>query len=121
MRRAQDRQRERELRSVSTEAEQRLWFCLRDRRLQGWKFRRQQRIGPWFADFVCADARLVVELDGGQHVERHEQDERRTRDLGERGFRVIRFWNDDALLRTDAVLEAILVALAEAPVDDDGR
>jgi very-short-patch-repair endonuclease len=117
MRRAHDRQRERELRAAPTDAEQLLWHHLRDRRLQGHKFRRQKCIGPWFVDFACIESHLVVELDGGQHVVRAHADEQRTRDLRERGFRVIRFWNDDVLLRTDHVLTAILVALGEDSVD----
>ena len=81
MRRAQDRQRERELRSASTDAEERLWFHLRDRRLLGWKFRRQKRIGPWYVGFTCREARLVVELDGGQHAERRAHAAECTRQL----------------------------------------
>ena len=114
MRRAQDRQRERELRGASTDAEERLWFQLRDRRLCGWKFRRQKRVGPWYVDFACLDARLVVELDGGQHAERRAHDAERTRQLNDEGFRVMRFWNDEVLLRTDDVLAAILAALEES-------
>ena len=112
MRRAQDRQRERELRSSSTDAERLLWHHLRDRRLQGHKFRRQKRLGPWFVDFACTEAHLVVELDGGQHVAAVHADEQRTRDIRKRGYLVIRFWNDDVLLRLDDVLAAILAALA---------
>ena len=113
MRRVQDRQRERELRATSTDDEQLLWHHLRDRRLPGHKFRRQKRIGAWFVDFACIEAHLIVELDGGQHLTRANADAHRTRDLNARGFRVIRFWNDDVLLRTDNVLAAILHALSD--------
>ncbi len=105
--------RERELRGNATEAEQRLWFYLRDRRLRGWKFCRQVRIGRYIADFVCRQARLIVELDGGQHVERAAYDARRTAALEAAGYRVLRFWNDEALLWTADVLEAVLSALEE--------
>ena len=111
MRGPRDHHRERELRSSATDAEQRLWYHLRDRRLDGRKFRRQVRIGPYIADFACADARLVVEVDGGQHADDAERDRLRTAAIEADGYRVIRFWNDDVLLRTEDVLAAILTAL----------
>src|SRR4249919_1820184 len=110
MRGKKSHQLERRLRREQTDAEARMWRCLRDRRLAGLKFRRQHRIGIYIVDFVCVEMRLVVELDGGQHLERAGDDERRTLFLQQRGFRVMRFWNDDALLRTDLVLEMIWAA-----------
>jgi len=98
----------RKLRIESTDAERRLWYLLRGRRLEGFKFRRQFAIGRYVADFVCLERRLIVELDGGQHSEQTRQDEERTRFLTERGFRVRRFWNDEALAQTEAVLSVIL-------------
>jgi very-short-patch-repair endonuclease len=100
-------ERARELRRRQTDAEQRLGHFLRDRRLCGYKFRRQHPIGPFFADFACPDRRLVVELDGGQHVE-SRRDERRTAVLVRLGWRVVRYWDDDVLLSTNEVLESIL-------------
>lgn len=111
MRGKQDHSRERALRHNQTEAERLLWQHLRAHRLQGCKFRRQHRIGPYIADFVCTDARLVVELDGSQHLDQSNHDETRTAFLEGQGYRVLRFWNDDVFLRMSAVLEAIVGAL----------
>jgi very-short-patch-repair endonuclease len=102
----------RELRSGMTDAEQLLWYHLRGRRLSGWKFRRQHEIDRYIVDFVCADADLIVELDGGQHAEQVEEDAYRTQRLEKLGFRVLRFWNGDVLTNTEAVLEVILKAAA---------
>ena len=98
-----------------TEAERRLWSRLRNRQLNGHRFRRQVPIGPYIVDFACLAARFVVEVDGGQHFEDVAYDERRTAWLEERGYRVYRFWNGDVLARTDDVLEVIARALAGAP------
>lgn len=111
MRGKQDHTRERQLRRDQTEAERVLWERLRDRRLAGFKFRRQHRIGPYYADFACAEAMLVVELDGSQHLEQVDCDAARTRFLESLGYRVLRFWNDEVMVRTEDVLEAILAAL----------
>ena len=102
------------LRVNSTDAERRLWYHLRARRMSGYRFRRQMPIGRFVADFVCIRARLIVELDGGQHFDHLLEDLERTRELASRGFRVIRFWNDEVLQRTEAVLESILEALIHA-------
>ena len=101
----------RALRANQTEAETRLWQSLRDRQLAGAKFRRQTPVGPYIADFVCLAAKLIVELDGGQHAENAEADAVRTAWLEGRGFRVLRFWNNDVLVNTEGVLEEILAAL----------
>jgi very-short-patch-repair endonuclease len=103
----------RDLRRRQTEAERRLWARLRGRKLGGFKFRRQRPVGPFVADFVCHEAALVVELDGGQHAERAADDEARSRYLAQRGYRVLRFWNHEALADTEAVLRAIEFAIAE--------
>ena len=105
------RVRARSLRKLPTDAEALLWFYLRDRRMADYKFRRQRPIGPYFADFACLEARLIVELDGGQHVEAAAYDADRTRFLEQQGFRVLRFWNNEVLMQTDAVRERILQAL----------
>jgi adenine-specific DNA-methyltransferase len=107
--------RSRELRSASTGAEQALWYRLRNRQLGGFKFRRQVSIPPYVVDFVCLERRLVVELDGGQHVEQAADDTVRTRCLETNGYCVLRFWNDDLLKRTGDVLEEILRALQAHP------
>ncbi len=86
--------RARTLRANQTESEARLWGELRGRKLQGWKWRRQAPIGPFIVDFFCPAARLVVEIDGGQHLDQVEYDARRTRFLEQRGLRVIRFESD---------------------------
>jgi very-short-patch-repair endonuclease len=99
--------RARELRRNSTDAEARLWFRLRDRQLHGLKFRRQHRIGPFIADFYCDESRLVVELDGGQHFDAAQADARRTAYLESEGILVLRFWNNDVLSNTDGVLTRI--------------
>ena len=95
----------RALRVNRTEAEIRLWQRLRDRQLAGAKFRRQTPVGPYVADFMCYELRLIVEVDGGQHGP--EADAARTAWLESQGFRVVRFWNHDVLQNTDGVLERI--------------
>ena len=96
-----------------TDAERLLWAKLRDRRLGGVKFRRQHPIGQYITDFCCAEARLVVEVDGGQHAQRATSDEERTQYLKHAGYRVLRFWNPEVLTQTQAVLERILEALTD--------
>jgi len=107
------RVRARALREAPTDAESLLWYHLRDRRLANFKLRRQRPIGPYFADFACLEAKLIVELDGGQHVEAAGYDENRTRFIEAQGYRVLRFWNNEVLMQTDSVLEQILQALQE--------
>jgi very-short-patch-repair endonuclease len=103
------------LRRSMTDTERLIWSHVRAGRFGEWKFRRQVPLGPYIVDFVCFRARLIVELDGGQHVDRAEYDADRTAGLEARGFRVIRFWNHDVLLRTDDVLAAIWAALDPSP------
>ncbi len=83
-------------------------MSLRGRELGGHKFRRQYPVPPYYADFCCLEAKLIVELDGGQHSERVEQDQRRTAALERFGFTVIRFSDSEVLTSRDAVLEVIL-------------
>jgi very-short-patch-repair endonuclease len=100
--------RSRELRRDSTEAEKRLWAILRNRNLDGWKFRRQVAIDSFIVDFCCIQARLIVELDGGQHAGKQKSyDDERTRELQTRGFRVLRFWNSEVLQKTEGVVQEI--------------
>jgi adenine-specific DNA-methyltransferase len=96
-----------------TFAERLLWARLRQRELDGFKFRRQHPIGRFIVDFVCIEARVVVEIDGGQHAERRLRDEARTAWLNGRGYRVLRFWNNEVLQDADAVREAIRSAMHE--------
>jgi very-short-patch-repair endonuclease len=96
----------RNLRQRMTDAETRLWFLLRDRRLMGVKFRRQFPIDPYVVDFYCHELGLIVEVDGGQHLE-NLKDEQRTRALEQHGYAVLRFWNDEVLKHQDGVLEKI--------------
>ena len=108
--RAGVRVRARALRSSQTDAEALLWSRLRSRQVGELKFRRQRPIGPYFADFVCLEIGLVVELDGGQHNEEAElfYDLKRSDDMAALGFQTLRFWNNEVLLQTEAVLEKIL-------------
>jgi len=107
--------RARDLRKQPSDAENRLWYRLRRKSLSGYRFRRQSPIGNYIVDFVCPDVALIVELDGGQHADQQKYDEARTRWLESQGYRVLRFWNNDVLSNTDAVLEQILVALEDPP------
>ena len=109
----------RKLRKNQTDAERRLWFVLRDRRLVGYKIRRQRPIGPYIVDFACVEHRVVIEVDGSQHAE-NAADEMRTKWLEHQGWRVLRFWNNDISNNRDSVLEAILDALKPSPTQPCG-
>jgi very-short-patch-repair endonuclease len=98
------------MRSNPTEAEKRMWALLRAKRLSGFKFRRQQVLYPYIADFVCFARRLIVEADGSQHVE-NERDMRRDAWLRSQGFVVLRFWNNQIMVEREAVTLAIYDAL----------
>jgi very-short-patch-repair endonuclease len=102
--------RARELRNVDNEAEDTLWHELRGRRLNGYKFVRQLPIGPYFADFACRDANLVVEVDGSQHADR-SQDRFRDETMNRNGWSVLRLWHADVLTDRASVLDTILAAL----------
>jgi very-short-patch-repair endonuclease len=104
-----------DLRSGMTDAERKLWLQLRAHRFQGYKFRRQQPIGSYIADFVCFDARLIIEVDGGQHLE-SARDAKRDEWFLKNGFRVLRFWNNQVLQETEGVLQTILLALKDTPL-----
>lgn len=103
------------LRAGMTQAEQKLWLHLRAHRLQQHKFKRQQPIGPYIADFACFGARLIVEVDGSQHLE-NPRDMKRDAWFKENGFRVLRFWNDQVLQEIESVLEVILAAVEATPL-----
>ena len=102
------RQRARKLRNSATDAERHLWQHLRLKQLDSFKFRRQVPIAGYIADFLCHELKLIVELDGGQHIEQSAYDKQRTLALEAKGYRVLRYWNDDVLLQTSYVLEDIL-------------
>ncbi|MFN7780193.1 MAG: endonuclease domain-containing protein [Betaproteobacteria bacterium] len=97
-----------------TDAEQKLWYALRHKQLHGHRFRRQHPVGPYIADFACIEAKLVIEVDGGQHNE-PDIDRHRDEFLTSQGWRVLRFWNNQILSELDAVLEVIASALRPAP------
>ena len=103
----------RRLRRDATDVEKILWRALRER-IALWKFRRQHPIGGRITDFACPARKLVIELDGSQHGERGEADDRRSAELARYGYRVVRFWNNDVLENLNSVLETIRDAL-EAP------
>ena len=104
------------LRRAPNEAEKRLWGCLRDRRLNDFKFVRQAQLGPYYADFLCRERKLVVEIDGVTHGEDHQvtYDARRTRYLEGQGYRVLRVWAIEVFTNLDGVLTTILIALEES-------
>jgi very-short-patch-repair endonuclease len=95
------------LRANMTDAERKLWYYLRAHRFEGLGFRRQVPVGPYVADFLCEELRVIVEVDGGQHSERSHEDEERTAWLNARGYRVIRFWNNDVMGNMEGVWEAL--------------
>ena len=103
------------LRQSRTDAEGLLWHYLRRKQLDGYKFRRQQPIGPYIVDFACMSRKLVIELDGGQHAERHDYDEKRDDYLRGKGYRILRFWNNEVFQNCMDVLEAVYQALVGPP------
>jgi very-short-patch-repair endonuclease len=100
-----------ELRRNPTEAERKLWRYLRLRQVGGYKFRRQQPLGPYIVDFVSLEKRLIVEVDGGQHSEQVDYDAERSAWLEAQGFRVLRFWDNEVLRSIDVVKEVIAEVL----------
>ena len=101
----------RSLRKNSTNAERKLWQCLRKRQIGGYKFRRQLVIEPYIVDFVCLEKKLIVELDGGQHLLQKNEDKLREEYLKKKGYSILRFWNDEVLLKTESVTEKIYTKL----------
>src|SRR4051812_38616248 len=97
----ESRDRARALRQAAPDAELRLWRLLRNRRLLPFKFRRQHPIGQYIVDFVTLEKKLIIEVDGGQHATQQNYDDARTKALEEAGYRVIRFWDNDVLGKTD--------------------
>ena len=99
------------MRRTSTEAEARMWWLLRAARFRGFKFRRQQPIGDYIVDFVCFERKLIVEVDGSQHLDAVAQDDARTAWLESVGFTVLRFWNDEVLRDAECVMRDIARAI----------
>lgn len=94
-----------------TEAERALWKHIRLRQLGGYKFRRQQPLGQYVVDFICFEKRLIIEVDGGQHSEQISYDSKRSQCFENQGYRLLRFWDNEVLKNTEAVVETILKTL----------
>ena len=97
----------RKMRRTSTDVERELWHRIRDKQIDNFRFRRQRPIGKYIVDFICLDAKLIIELDGGQHANDVAYDERRTAFLRSLGYRVLRFWNSEVTENLDGVLERL--------------
>ena len=95
-----------DLRNNPTIAENKLWYFLKNRQIENCKFRRQQPIGDYIADFTCLEKKIIVEIDGGQHFE-NKEDDIRDQWLTSQGYRVLRFWNNDVIQNIESVLEII--------------
>jgi very-short-patch-repair endonuclease len=102
-----------ELRKELTPAEQKLWAYLRRNKLNGVSFRRQHAVGNYIPDFVAIKRKLVIKLDGSQHLEQEDYDVERTENLEKLGYKVIRFWNDQIMKDIDGVIRAIEFALRD--------
>jgi very-short-patch-repair endonuclease len=105
-----------ELRQNSTDAERLLWQRLKAKQLDGLKFRRQEQVGRFIADFVCYEKGVIVEADGGQHTLEKEKDEERTKWLNSQGFTVLRFWNNEILTNIEGVMEVIRMQCMKTPL-----
>lgn len=113
-----DEMRQHELRRNSTDAEKLLWSKLRNRQLDGLKFRRQSPIDQYIVDFLSESAKVIVELDGGQHAMQTEADAERSRVLESMGYIVMRFWNNEVIGNIDGVLLEIHDTIRRSPADD---
>lgn len=101
------------LRRNQTDAEQMIWAQLRNRQVLNCKFRRQQIVGSYIADFLCIEPKLIIEIDGGHHSIQSDADEIRSQYLRKLGYQVLRFWNNDALQESFAVMESIRLAIID--------
>ena len=113
--------RTRELRAAMTDAERKLWSCLSARKVAGTRFNTQFPIGPFIGDFVSRGAKLVIEVDGGQHASAEGDDSARTRYIEAHGYRVIRFWNNDVLGNIEGVVAEIERVLRDRPSPSPSR
>ncbi|HRE35046.1 MAG TPA: DUF559 domain-containing protein [Sphingopyxis terrae] len=116
-----DTPRAKQLRNGATPAERLLWRCLSGRKLGGWKFSRQMPVGPYFVDFLCREANLIIELDGYSHDMRQAYDQRRDHWLAENRFRVLHFTNDDVMANIEGVVHKIERSLALLPTPNPSR
>ena len=98
-----------------TIAENRMWYFLRNRRFKGYKFVREYVIDNYIADFICREKKLVIEIDGSQHINAVEYDQQRTEHLASLGYRVLRFWNNEVMNNIESVLSMILVVIEDVP------
>ncbi len=105
--------RARNLRRFQTKTENQLWFALQGRRFSGYKFRRQRIIGAYIVDFACLRGKLIIELDGSQHLDNQAYDQNRTEFLESLGFKVLRFWNNELICSWNSVLNTIYDTLIE--------
>ena len=105
--------RAKELRKNQTDAEKVLWNKLRNRQINGYKFRRQVPVGAYIVDFMCVSVKLIIELDGGQHAEQQDYDQKRSAYLETKSFQVIRFWNNEILTNIDGVLDSLTLTLSQ--------
>ena len=104
----------RQLRTHQTEAEHIIWQYVRAKRLKGLKFKRQQLLGNYIVDFICFEASLIIEIDGGQHAECKEYDKQRDDWLQTQGYHVLRFWNNEVFTNIEGVYDSILIYLNAA-------
>ncbi len=109
------KERARSLRQEMTDSENRMWYFLRNRRLNGYKFVREYMIDNYIADFACREMKLVIEIDGSQHIAAVEYDLKRTEHLMARGYRVLRFWNNEVFNDIEGVLTMILSSIESVP------
>jgi very-short-patch-repair endonuclease len=105
----------RRLRRDQTEAEKKIWKYLRSKKINSLKFRRQQPIGRYIVDFVCFEIKLIVELDGSQHIENNDRDSERDSWLRSQGFKVLRLWDNEVMNNVDGVLELIFDCCSNHP------
>lgn len=120
MRERQKRDRARELRSDMTPAERLVWGMLRNRQLEGFRFRRQHPIGPHIVDFACLQVRLLIEIDGGHHLDA-DKDRQRSDWLMREGFHLLRFWNNDVVTNLEGVRACIAARLVALPTSLPAR
>ncbi|MBQ0773006.1 MAG: endonuclease domain-containing protein [Sphingomonadales bacterium] len=113
--------RARSLRNAATPAERELWKYLSKRQVGGLKFSRQMPVGPYYADFLCRELGLIIEIDGYSHETQQSYDAKRSRDLVDHGYRVLRFTNDDVLSNVEGVIRQIEMAVAGSPTPNPSR
>ncbi|MEQ8744224.1 DUF559 domain-containing protein [Parasphingorhabdus sp.] len=113
--------RARSLRNAATPAERKLWKYLSKRQISGRKFSRQMPVGPYYADFLCRELRLIIEIDGYSHEMQQSDDDKRTKDLVRHGYKVVRFTNDDVLNNIEGVIRQIEMAVADIPTPNPSR